>query len=204
MFQDDNVQPPTPPRSSPVRQESRNVSSSPATQQCNSLPPAQWHRSHSSSLNLMLSPPSQVQRTPPHPVLERHATLSPIHGPLTASVHLNIPRAEDNPQRHQPIQPMNVIASSSQVFGHQAPPPLVATSTSRTKGKKNCSCQEAKEEELVKVPLNHVRCFAPCHSGTSIALSSVASLCGSLVLNCTLIDLLWTFNIILHTISNCV
>ena len=135
MFQNDDAQPPTPPRSSPVRREGRNVNSSPATQRRNPSPAAQRGRSRSSSLYLTPSPrPNRLQRTPPQSNA-RPATSSPTRVPLTASRRSNIPRAQGNAQRHQPVQPPNAIASSSRVSGHQAPPPPATTSTSRTKGK---------------------------------------------------------------------
>jgi len=135
-IQDDNAQPPTPPHSSPLRQEGRNVSSSPLPQRCNSSPMAHRCRSHSSSLHLTPSPsPSQVRRTP-HPASGHEATSSPTCRPLTASVRLNIPRAEGNAQWRHPIKPPNTMASSSQVSSHQASPPPAMTLTSRTKGKK--------------------------------------------------------------------
>jgi hypothetical protein len=132
MSQDDNAQPPTPPRSSPV-------SSSPARQRRNSSPAAQRRRSRSSSLYLTPSP--RPQRTPLQSLNARPATSSPTRVPLAASGRLNLPRAEGNAQRRQPIQqhapqPPNTTASSSQVSGREAPPPPATTSTSQTKRKK--------------------------------------------------------------------
>ena len=112
-IQDDDTQPPTPLRSSPVRQEGRNMNLSPATQRRNSLPAAQRGRSHSSSLNLTPSPhPNQLQRTPPQSNA-CPAMSSPTCVPLIALGRSNTPRAQGNAQRCQPIQPLNVIASSS-------------------------------------------------------------------------------------------
>ena len=151
QIQDDNAWPPTPPQSSPLRQEGRNINLSPVTQRHNSLPVAQRCRSHSSSLELMPSPsPNRVGRTPPVQLNGCQATSSPTHEPLMASVRSNIPRAEGNAQQPWHTQPSNAIASSSWASGHQAPPPLVmtltSTSTSQTKGKKSAPARKQRKK----------------------------------------------------------
>ena len=119
-FQDENalVRPPTPPHSSPLRQEGRSFSSSTVPQWCNSSPTAQRRRSRSSSFGFTRSPsPNRFRRTPP-----AQGMSSSTREPLMASVRSNIEIA---------------IASSSRASGHQAPPPPAITSTTQNQGRKS-------------------------------------------------------------------